>query len=52
MDYKFETEFKASVVFECNIAVGGWTYLIIYGKHINIKSFIGKVEVGDSYEKH
>ena len=35
MDYKFETEFKASVLFECNIAVGGWTYLIIYGKHIN-----------------
>lgn len=35
MDFKFETEFKASVLFECNVAIGGWTYLVIYGKHIN-----------------
>lgn len=35
MKFKIETEFKASVLFEVNVAIGGWTYLVIYGKHIN-----------------
>lgn len=35
MEFKFESDFKASVIFESNVAIGGYTYLIIYGKHIN-----------------
>lgn len=35
MEFKFESNYEANVIFESNIAVGGWTYLVIYGKHIN-----------------
>lgn len=35
MNFKIENEFKVSVLFEINVAIGGWTYLIIFGKHIN-----------------
>lgn len=35
MSFKIENKFKASVLFEASIAVGGFTYLIIYGEHVN-----------------
>lgn len=35
MEFKFESNFEANVIFESNIAIGGWTYLVIYGRHIN-----------------
>lgn len=33
--YTIEKLFEASIIFEASIAVNGWSYLIIYGKHIN-----------------
>ena len=33
--YKIGTRFKADVILENNIEVGGSSYLVIYGKHIN-----------------
>ncbi len=33
--YKIEKECKASVIFEISISYNGYSYLIIYGKHIN-----------------
>lgn len=35
MDFIIETVFNASVNFEYSVAIGDWTYLVIYGKHIN-----------------
>ena len=35
MGFKIENIFKAKTVFEANISIGGCTYLIIYGEHIN-----------------
>ncbi len=35
MEFKIETIFEAKAMFEFNVAIGGWTYLVIYGKHIN-----------------
>lgn len=35
MKFKIETVFDANVSFEFNVAIGGWTYLVIYGNHIN-----------------
>lgn len=35
MNFKFERDFKAEVIFETSVAINGYSYLIIYGKHIN-----------------
>lgn len=35
MGFKIENVFSANVTFECNVAIGGFTYLVIYGEHIN-----------------
>lgn len=35
MEFKIETIFDANVLFEINVAVGEYTYLVIYGEHIN-----------------
>ena len=35
MEFTIEREFKANVLFEFSVAIDGWTYLVIYGKHIN-----------------
>lgn len=35
MNFKIESKFKAEVLFESSIAIGDWSYLVIYGKHIN-----------------
>lgn len=34
-NYKFEKAFSSSVMFEFSVAIQGWSYLIIFGKHIN-----------------
>lgn len=35
MGFIIESIFEANIMFEFNVAIGGWTYLVIYGKHIN-----------------
>lgn len=35
MDYMIENSYKANVQFECSVAIDGWRYLVIYGRHIN-----------------
>ena len=35
MGFKIENIFKAKTIFEANIAIGGCTYLVIFGEHIN-----------------
>jgi hypothetical protein len=35
MVFKIERVFKTKVLFECSVAVGGSSYLLIYGEHIN-----------------
>lgn len=35
MKSKIETIFEAKVMYEFNVAIDGWTYLVIYGKHVN-----------------
>lgn len=34
-NYKLESSFNAVVLFEISVDVADWSYLIIYGKHIN-----------------
>lgn len=35
MGFKIEQKFNATVLNEYSVAIGGWTYLVIYGRHIN-----------------
>ncbi len=35
MTYKVEQVFEAETLFEASIQVGGKSYLVIYGRHIN-----------------
>lgn len=34
-NYEFEKAFSSSVMFEFSVAIQGWSYLIIFGKHVN-----------------
>lgn len=35
MKFEIESRFEASVKCEFSVAIGDWSYLVIYGKHIN-----------------
>lgn len=35
MKFKVERSFSAKVIFEASIAIGDYSYLMIYGKHVN-----------------
>lgn len=35
MEYTITNEFNAKVLTEFSVDVGGWSYLVIYGRHIN-----------------
>lgn len=35
MEYKIVCEYKARVEFEISVDIGGYNYIVIYGKHIN-----------------
>lgn len=35
MNYKIERKFKATALCEFSVTIGGFSYLVIFGKHIN-----------------